>query len=59
MLAGAAPVIGKADPGRATGGLSGKEGAEVAALRETVEEAVKAGGSAVGGGETRGRRKKA
>ncbi|KFY63696.1 hypothetical protein V497_01933, partial [Pseudogymnoascus sp. VKM F-4516 (FW-969)] len=51
MLAGAAPVIGKADPGRV-----GKEAPEVAALRETVEEAVRASGSAVGsvGGEGRG-----
>ena len=58
MLAGAAPVIGKADPGRSALGSGGKD-AEVAALRETVEEAVRASGSAVGGGEARGRRKKA
>ncbi|OAF59246.1 hypothetical protein VC83_04471 [Pseudogymnoascus destructans] len=57
MLAGAAPVIGKADPGRAS---AGGAGAGVAALRETVEEAVRASGSAVAGGEgARGRRKKA
>ncbi|OBT53935.1 hypothetical protein VE04_04321 [Pseudogymnoascus sp. 24MN13] len=58
MLAGAAPVIGKADPGRAALGVKGK-GAEAAALRETVEEAVMASGSAVGGEGARGRRKKA
>lgn len=57
MLASSAPVIGKADPGRA-----GKAEAEAAALRETVEEAVRASGSAVGGAAAeggRGRRKKA
>lgn len=56
MLASSAPAIGKADPGRA-GGVA----AEAAALRETVEEAVRASGSAVGAAaaEGRGRRKKA
>ncbi|KFY27632.1 hypothetical protein V493_03382 [Pseudogymnoascus sp. VKM F-4281 (FW-2241)] len=54
MLASAAPAIGKADPGRA--GVPAQ-----AALGETVEEAVRASGSAVaaGGEGARGRRKKA